>query len=221
MNLLAQMLLRFFVMAALILLLLFAPAGTFHYWQAWSYFALIFFVTFAIFIYIYLHDKDLLKRRMESREKLSAQKWLMNLMYLFWPLAMMLPGLDHRFAWSHLPAWLSVVSLLVVLSGYLFVFWVVNTNRFAARTIRVEQGQQLISTGPYAIVRHPMYLGMLGIFLCTPLALGSLYAVPIFALFIPIIVVRLMSEEKLLLAELPGYVDYCSKTRCRLIPLIW
>lgn len=221
MSLLTKMLLRFFVMAAVILLLLFAPAGSFHFWQAWSYFALIFLVTFSIFIHIYLHDKELLKRRLESGEKLSAQKRLAGFAYLAWPLAMMLPGLDHRFAWSHLPAWLSVAALLVVFTGYIFVFWVVNTNRFAARTIRVEQGQQLISTGPYAIVRHPMYLGMLGIFLFTPLALGSLYALPVFTLFIPIIVVRLLSEEKLLLAELPGYVDYCSKIHFHLIPFIW
>lgn len=221
MNLFVRLLPRFLAMAAVILLLLFAPAGTLHYWQAWCYFALVFLLSFSIFLYIFLHHKDMLKRRMEFAEKLRAQKCIMGFVYLLWPVAMTLPGFDHRFGWSHLPGWLSLLAFLPVLAGYLFIFWVVTVNRFAARTIRVEEGQKLISTGPYAIVRHPMYLGFLTYFLFTPLALGSLYALPAFALFIPVIVFRLLSEEKLLLAELPGYAEYCTHTRRHLIPFIW
>ena len=133
----------------------------------------------------------------------------------------LLPGLDHRFGWSHLPLWLTILSQAFVLGGCLMVFWVLKANSFAAATIRVEPDQKVISSGPYRIVRHPMYLGASVMFLFAPLALGSYFALPVFALFIPIIVFRLLNEGKVLRQELPGYAEYCLHTRFRLVPLFW
>ncbi|MGA3091862.1 MAG: isoprenylcysteine carboxylmethyltransferase family protein [Terriglobales bacterium] len=133
----------------------------------------------------------------------------------------LLPGLDHRFGWSHLPLWLTILSQAFVLAGFLMIFWVLKANSFAAATIRVEPDQKVISSGPYRIVRHPMYLGASVMFLFAPLALGSYFALPVFALFIPIIVFRLLNEERILRQELPGYNEYCLHTRFRLVPYLW
>ena len=136
-------------------------------------------------------------------------------------IAFLLPGLDHRFGWSHTPLWLTTVAEAFVLGGCLMIFWTLKSNSFAASTIRVESGQRVISTGPYGIVRHPMYLGAAIWFLFTPLALGSYFALPVFALLIPLIVFRLLNEETVLRQELPSYADYCLHTRFRLVPLLW
>jgi protein-S-isoprenylcysteine O-methyltransferase Ste14 len=116
---------------------------------------------------------------------------------------------------------LSLVSDALVAAGFGFVFWVLKVNSFAGRTITVDAGQKVISTGPYAWVRHPMYLGAIVLWTFTPLALGSWVALPAFVLLIPFYVIRLLNEEKVLRAELPGYSDYCLKTRCHLIPAVW
>ena len=145
----------------------------------------------------------------------------MGVIYVTWLLAFLLPGFDHRYGWSHLPLWPTVLSQLLVLTGYLMTFWVVKRNRFAARTIQVERGQEVISNGPYRVVRHPMYLGMCIMWLFTPLALGSYFALPAFALLIPLIVLRLLNEERVLRQELAGYTEYCSQTRFRLLPFVW
>ena len=136
-------------------------------------------------------------------------------------IAFVLPGLDYRFGWSKQPLWIAIFSQAVVLGGFVMTFWVLKVNRFAARTIQVEPGQEVISSGPYRIVRHPMYLGGSVMFLFTPLALGSYFALPVFALLIPVIVLRLLNEEKVLRQELPGYPEYCFQTRFRLVPFLW
>jgi protein-S-isoprenylcysteine O-methyltransferase Ste14 len=136
-------------------------------------------------------------------------------------IAFLLPGLDHRFGWSHTPLWLTTVAEAFVLGGYLMIFWTLKSNSFAASTIRVESSQRVISTGPYGIVRHPMYMGVDIWLLFTPVALGSYFALPVFALLIPLIVVRLLNEEKVLRQELPGYSEYCLRTRFRLVPYLW
>jgi len=141
-------------------------------------------------------------------------------------LAYLIPGLDFRFGWTYrwtgpVPLWLEIASLATVLTSYLMTIWVMDVNRYAARTIRVEAGQPVASRGPYQWVRHPMYFGILLMMLFTPLALGSYVALPIFALVLPALMFRLLREEKVLRRELPGYPEYCERTRYRLIPYIW
>ncbi len=145
----------------------------------------------------------------------------MTFVYIISPVAFLLPGLDHRFGWSHPPLQLTVFSQAVVFGSYLMTLWVMKVNRFASRTIQVEPGQTVISTGPYRIVRHPMYLGLSVMFLFTPLALGSYFALPAFVLIVPFVVLRLLNEEEVLRQELPGYAEYCLRTRFRLVPFLW
>jgi protein-S-isoprenylcysteine O-methyltransferase Ste14 len=140
--------------------------------------------------------------------------------------AFLIPGLDRRLGWSRrlvgdVPVWLTLISLGMVTGGFLFVFWVLRVNSYAGRTIQVDAGQTVISTGPYAWVRHPMYFGTVVLWMGTPLALGSWVALPVFALLVSFYVLRLLSEEKVLRTELPGYAEYCAKTRFHLIPLVW
>jgi protein-S-isoprenylcysteine O-methyltransferase Ste14 len=158
---------------------------------------------------------------MQFKEKVREQKRIMTFVYIAWLVAFVLPGLDHRFGWSHSPLWITILSQAVVFGGFATTLWVAKVNRFAARTIQVEPGQEVISSGPYRIVRHPMYLGACAMWLFTPLALGSYLTLPAFVLLIPLIVLRLLNKEKVLRQELPGYAEYCVHTRFRLIPFLW
>lgn len=203
---------------------LFLPAGSFRFWQGWAYFIISLAFILSALGYFYRHDPQLIERRLRRgwrQETVREQKLIMKFIPAIMLIAFLLPGLDHRFGWSHTPLWLTTVAEAFVLGGYLMIFWTWKSNSFAASTIRVEAGQRVISTGPYGIVRHPMYLGVDIWLLFTPLALGSYFALPVFALFIPIIVFRLLNEEKVLRQELPGYAEYCLHTRFRLVPFLW
>jgi len=204
--------------------MLFLPAGSVRFWQGWAYLIISFAFMLSAFGYFYKHDPQLIERRLRRgwrQETVPEQKLIMKFMLVIWVIAFLLPGLDHRFGWSHSPLWLTILSMALVLCGLLIVFWVMKSNSFAAATIQVEPDQKVISTGPYALVRHPMYFGVDVWCLFTPLALGSYFALPVFALFIPIIVFRLLNEEKVLRQELPGYSEYCLRTRFRLVPFLW
>jgi protein-S-isoprenylcysteine O-methyltransferase Ste14 len=201
--------------------LLFIPAGSFQFWQGWVYIAIWFVPGLFAFAYLYKHDPQLIERRMQFKEKVREQKRIMTFVYVAWLIAFVLPGLDHRFGWSHSPLWLTIFSQAVAFCGFGMTLWVMKVNRFASRTIQVEPGQELISRGPYRLVRHPMYLGGCAMWLFTPLALGSYLTLPAFVLLIPLIVLRLLNEEKILCQELPGYAEYCLRTRFRLVPLLW
>jgi protein-S-isoprenylcysteine O-methyltransferase Ste14 len=206
--------------------LLFLPAGTLDFWEAWVFLG-IFFVPMVCFsTYYYKHDPALLRRRMPAREKVKEQRVVMRLATLVFIAGILVPGLDHRFGWTRrltgrVPLWLEIVAQVVALAGYLTSMWVIDVNPFAARTIRVEEGQRVVSSGPYSLVRHPMYSAMLVMWLAAGPALGSYVALPIFALFIPVLVLRLLNEEKVLRQELPGYSEYCARVRHRLVPFVW
>ena len=206
--------------------LIFVPAGSLKFWQGWVFMAIFFGLTIASTIYFYRRDPGLIERRMQTQEKEPAQKLIMGVVKLVFLVSMMLPGLDYRFGWSHhargpMPLWLTIVSQAMVLAGYLVILWVMKTNSFASSIVEVSADQRVISSGPYAIVRHPMYLGGVVLLFFTPLALGSYWALPGFLLIILLIVFRLLNEEKVLSNQLPGYAEYCLHTRHRLIPGIW
>jgi protein-S-isoprenylcysteine O-methyltransferase Ste14 len=199
----------------------FLTAGTFRYWQAWLFMATVFIPMILATAYFLRHDPEVLERRMNAKEERARQKAVHKLGTVMWLGTFLLPGLDFRFGWSSVPVPLVIVSALWVLAGYVFVFLTIRENRFAARTIRVEEGQTVITTGPYAWVRHPMYLGVLVMFFFTPLALGSYWALLPASLMPVFLVLRILDEEKALEEELPGYREYTRKTRRRLIPGIW
>jgi len=221
MSLKARLIPRLFLGLIIVTAMLFIPAGSLRFWQGWAYLIVWFVPMLFAFGYFYKHDPQLIERRLRRKEEVHEQKLIIRFGFVTWLVGYLLPGLDHRFGWSHLPLWLTILSQAFVLGGCLMIFWVLKANSFAAATIRVEPDQKVISSGPYRIVRHPMYLGAGVMLLFAPLALGSYFALPVFALFIPIIVFRLLNEEKVLRQELPGYPEYCVKTRFRLVPFVW
>lgn len=206
--------------------MLFLPAGSLRFWQAWIFIAVVFPCGALTWIYLYKTDPELVKRRLETKEIVPEQKILVRLLKPLFFIGFLIPGLDYRFGWSRklgggVPVWLVVISDVLFLAGFFFVLWVLMTNSYAARTIRVERGQVVVTSGPYSLVRHPMYLGSIVLLLFTSLALGSYVALPVFALAIPFYVMRLLNEEEILRKELPGYEEYCSLTRFRLAPFLW
>ena len=215
------------VLAALVAgAMLFLPAGTLRFWQGWIFLGLLLIPMLAASVYFYRRDPRLVERRLESKEKVGEQKLIMKLAKLIFFCAFLLPGFDYRFGWSRntfgaVPRWLMIFSGAIALGGYLMTYWVMDANSYASRIIQVEKNQRVISMGPYRIVRHPMYLGAVISILFTPLALGSYWAMPVFALIVPVIVLRILNEEQILRRELAGYPEYCLRTRSRLIPFVW
>jgi protein-S-isoprenylcysteine O-methyltransferase Ste14 len=208
------------VMAAL----LFVPAWTLDYWQAWAFMATFVVSTAIITIYLAKHDPQLLERRMRSgpqAEKEKSQKIIMVFAMLFFIGLLVFPSLDHRFGWSPVDPYVSVLGDGLVVLGFLLTFSVLRENTYSASTIQVVEGQKVISTGPYAIVRHPMYAGALPLVIGVPLALGSRLGLLLVIPFIGVLVWRLLDEEKFLSKNLPGYAEYLHKVRYRLVPFIW
>lgn len=217
-----KVLIRFGLAAVSIPIILYALAGTLYYWQGWLYWAVVVMPMFVAVIYLLKSDPELLQRRMEYREREKEQQAILKIGAVFFIAGFMAIGIDLRLHGLHtVPMIWTVIADAGIFLGYLLILWVFRENSFASRTIEVVQGQEVITTGPYAIIRHPMYLGFLVIYLMTPIALGSWWAVPIFSLYIPIIVWRIVAEERLLQRDLPGYSDYCKERRYRLLPHIW
>ncbi len=205
-------------------LCLFTPVWSFHYWQAWIY--LFFFAASSALITVYLWKKDrkLLERRVNAgpgAEKEKSQKIIQLFASIAFIAAILLPSLDHRFSWSKVPLAVVIAGDVLVALGFLLIFIVFRTNPFTAATIEVTADQKVISTGPYAVVRHPMYSGALVMLFGTPLALGSWWGLFMLVPMTVIIVWRLLEEEKFLLKHLQGYTEYCQKVRYRLMPFVW
>ena len=201
--------------------LLLLPAGTLNYWQAWVYLATLFIPMGFVFAYLIAHDPALLERRMRMKEKQQAQARIIKLGSLCYALIFLLPGFDLRFGLSEIPPALVLAADACVLLGYALFIRVLLENSYASRIIEVAQDQRVITTGPYARVRHPMYSAILLMFLATPVALGSGRAMLPAVLLIAVIVARIIDEERLLANELKGYAEYMQSTRYRLLPGIW
>jgi protein-S-isoprenylcysteine O-methyltransferase Ste14 len=213
----------FFGIVALAVLL-FIPAGTLDYWQGWLFMAVFVGTSGAITVYLAIHDPKLLERRMNvgpRAEKEPAQKIIMVLAMLGFIAVLVFPVLDHRFGWSPVPASVSVLGDVLMALGFLFIFFVFRENSYGASTIQIAEGQTVVSTGPYALVRHPMYAGGLIMLIGTPLALGSWWGLFAVLLILPVLIWRLLDEERFLRQNLPGYVEYQTKVKYRLLPFIW
>lgn len=216
-----RLLLRSLIAVIFVAVFLFIPADSLRYWQGWVFMAILFVPMPIASAYFLKRDPQLVERRMRTEEKITEQKTIIRWAQWIIFASLVIPGLDFRFGWSRVPLWLTVLSQLFVFAGYLITLWVMKENSFASRTVQIDEGQRVISTGPYRLVRHPMYSGAVLMLLFTPLALGSWWALPGFVLVIPLIVLRLLNEEKMLCRDLPGYSDYCLRTRSRLLPLLW
>ena len=214
-------LVRYLEALLLLAAMFFLSAGTFAYWQAWLYLAMLFIPMAFVMAYLLKNDPELLERRMRFREKETAQKRIIGLSWLWFLLAFLLPGIDQRFGWSHVPVIIVLAAELLVLLGYGIVVWVFRENSYASRVIEVAQQQEVIDSGPYALLRHPMYAGAIIMYIFSPLALGSWWAMIPALPIIPILILRILNEEDILLRDLPGYADYRSKVRYRLLPGVW
>ena len=212
---------RLLMALPLFMLFFFLPAGTWNYWQAWVYLAILFIPMFFAMFYLLKNNPELLERRMRMKEKRSGQKQVVGISLIFLLLAFLLPGYDKRFGWSIVPIEVVVAAQICVLAGYLIVFRVMQINSFASRVIEVAPEQRVIDTDLYAIVRHPMYMGAMVLYVMSPLALGSYWSVIPALGMIPILVARIKDEELMLEKELPGYLEYKKKTKYRLIPYVW
>ena len=215
-----SLLVLFLAMAAL----LFVPAGTFDYWQAWTFLAVYFAWSIAITLYLVKKDPKLLERRMRggpTAEKETTQKIIMVITSLGFIGLIVVPALDHRFGWSHMTTYAVLAGEGLVAVGWLAIFFVLRENSFSSATIELAPDQTVISTGPYALVRHPMYSGGLIMLLGMPIALGSWWGMLVVIAILPALIWRLFDEERFLARNLPGYVAYQSKVKYRLIPRIW
>ena len=221
MKLLAEALVKFSLGALMVGALIFLPAGSLGFWQGWLLMGLLFIPMLIAGFVMLFKAPDLLAKRLDAKEKQAAQKGVLAFSGLMFVGGFVVAGLDHRFGWSRMPVWVTVMGAAVFLLSYALYAEVLRENAYLSRTIRVEEGQTVVDTGLYGIVRHPMYMATILLFLAMPVVLGSWWALLVFASYPAIIVVRLKDEEALLEKELAGYCDYQKKVRWRLVPFVW
>ncbi len=220
-ELFKQAMVKFFAGVIIVALLLFLPAWTLRYPQAWLLICILFIPMFIAGLIMMKKDPELLKKRLSAKEKESEQKTVVALSGLMFLAAFVLAGLSFRFGWLMLPFPVSIVFAVVFLIAYALYAEVLRENSYLSRTIEVQEDQKVVDTGLYGIVRHPMYSATLILFLSMPLVLGSVISFVITLAYIPIIVKRIRNEEQVLGKDLPGYTEYMGKVKYRLIPFIW
>jgi protein-S-isoprenylcysteine O-methyltransferase Ste14 len=217
--------LKTFLLGALVLgVLLFLPAWTLNYWQAWVFIVVFMISVNVIGVYLSINDPELLERRKKvgpAAEENMAQKVIMSILILGFLGLMVFSALDYRFGWSPVPPYVSLAGDALVALGLLIDLFVLKENSYSASTIQTFEDQKVISTGPYALVRHPIYAGALVMMIGIPLALGSWWGLAIVALLTPVLIWRILNEEKLLKEDLPGYIGYVQKVQYRLVPYLW
>ncbi len=212
---------RLIIGIPVLLVILFLPAGTIQYPEAWIYLGVLLIPMLFVMAYFINKAPEFLVRRMKYREKEKAQQKILALALVPFLIQFILPGIDKRLGWSNLPLVIALSADVLVFAGYLFVLFVFKVNQFASRIIEVDKKQKVISTGPYGIVRHPMYLGTMIMYMASPIALGSYWAILPAVFIIPVLVARILNEEKVLEKDLEGYTEYQLKTRYRLLPGVW
>ena len=221
MKLLMEALAKFACGVLLVGLLIFLPAGTLMFTYGWLLMGLLFIPMLIAGFVMLFKSPDFLKKRLDAKEKQGTQKGVVAVSGWMFIAGFVVAGLDFRFGWSRMPNWVTIVASVTFLLDYALYAEVMRENAYLSRTIKVEDGQKVVDTGLYGIVRHPMYAATIEMFLMMPLILGSWYALIVFAIYPAVIVVRLKDEEALLIRELPGYDAYKQKVKYRLIPFIW
>ena len=220
-KLFAQALIKFFAGLFLVGLLLFLPAGTFAYPHAWRLIGILFVPMFAAGLIMMKKNPALLRKRLNAREEQSEQKSVIALSGLMFLSAFIIAGLNYRFGWVTLPEWISYAAIVFFLLGYALFAEVLRENTYLSRTVSVQENQKVIDTGLYGMIRHPMYLSTLILFLSMPLVLGSLISFIIMLAYLPIIAKRIRNEEQVLEKGLQGYAEYRKRVRYKVIPFVW
>lgn len=220
-SLMKKIITRFSFVPLFLGLLILLPAGTFNYWQVYVYFAVLIVPMIFVLVYFLRKDPKFLERRTNVKEKEKQQSLISILSAFVFLGGFIIPGLDHRFGWSNVPIYFVLSADIIIFLGYLIIFLVFKQNSYASNIIEVNKNQHVISTGLYGIVRHPMYVGVIIMFLPTPIALGSYWGLIPFAILPVALALRILNEEKVLSENLEGYKEYCQKTKYRLIPYLW
>lgn len=221
MKLLIKALFKFIMGLILASVLIFLPAGTFKFLNGWLFIALLFVPILLLGITLYFKAPELLEKRLESKENESTQKAVVAVCGLLFIGGFIIAGFDFRFGWTKVSKWVVILASIVLLVSYLLYAEVMRENAYLSRTVRVEENQTVVDTGLYGIIRHPMYAVTFWLFLSFPLVLGSWAAFFCFLAFLPVFVLRILNEEKVLEKELDGYIDYKKKVKYRLLPFIW
>ena len=202
-------------------LMLFLPAGTIDWWQGWLLMGILFIPMSVAGLVMLVRSPELLKKRLNAREEQEAQRWVVLLSGMLFLGAFVIAGLNHRFRWIVLPDWVSWAFAGVFLLGYVLYAEVLRENEWLSRTVEVQAGQRVVDTGLYGVVRHPMYMSTLALFLSMPLVLGSVLSLILMLGYIPIIALRIKNEEQVLEKGLAGYAEYRKNVRWKVIPLVW
>lgn len=216
-----QALIKFTLGIVIIFLLIFIPAGTLTYLNGWIFMGILFIPMLIAGIVMMIKNPQLLKSRLDAKEKQKEQNIVIKLSGLMFIIGFIIAGLDFRYSWFELPSIITYIAIIIFLLSYLMWAEVLRENTYLTRTIKVTEGQTVIDKGLYAIIRHPMYTASIFLFLSMPLVLGSLISFFIFLLYPILIIIRIINEEKFLDKELEGYIEYKKKVKYRLIPFIW
>ena len=220
-GLFTQALAKFFLGVIVLGILIFLPAGSFHYWQGWVLMGILFVPMFVAGLVLMARNPDLLRKRLNAKEQEAEQRTVLRLSGLLFIAAFVVAGLNWRFGWCILPNWVVWVAIGLFLGSYLLYAEVLRENTYLSRTIEVQENQKVIDTGLYGIVRHPMYMATTVLFLSMPLVLACPISFVIMLGYIPVIAKRIINEEKVLEEGLQGYADYKKKVKYRILPYIW
>ena len=220
-KLFIQAITKFVFGFVIIALLLFIPAGTLNYWNAWLFIGILFVPMFIVGIILTIKSPDLLRKRLNSKEKESEQEVLLLVGGVMFVCGFVVAGLNYRIEWIILPKWIVFMGTIIFLLAYVLYAEVLQENMYLSRIIEIQENQKVIDTGLYKVVRHPMYSSTILLFLSIPLVLGSLFSFLIFMVYPLIIVKRIKNEERVLEQGLKGYLEYKNKVKYRLIPFIW
>lgn len=221
MKLLLDAVVKFVCGVLLVGLLLFLPAGTLYYPQGMLFSVVLFVPILIMGIVLFIKAPELLKKRLNNREKETAQKGVVAASGLIFIIGFVLAGLDFRFGWSKLPLVVTLVAIILFLFSYILLAFVLRQNEYLSRTIEVQENQKVVDTGLYGVVRHPMYMATIIMFLSMPIILGSLVSFIIFLAYPIVIAIRIKNEEHILSEQLDGYAEYKQKVKYKVIPFIW